>query len=155
MTIKVLVMDIDGTLTDGKIYIGKNGEIFKAFNIKDGYGINNMLKKNNIIPVIITGRDSKIVSKRCKEIGISHIYQGVCEKREKLDEILRKFQVSYEEVAYIGDDINDLSCIQLCGITACPNDAIDEVKKIVTYVCKNKGGDGAVREFIDILLEKK
>ena len=148
-------MDIDGTLTDGKIYIGKNGEIFKAFNIKDGYGINNMLKKNNIIPVIITGRDSKIVSKRCKEIGISHIYQGVCEKREKLDEILRKFQVSYEEVAYIGDDINDLSCIQLCGITACPNDAIDEVKKIVTYVCKNKGGDGAVREFIDILLEKK
>lgn len=105
--VKYLVMDVDGTLTDGKIYISSEGELCKAFNIKDGCGIHDILIPAGITPVIITGRRSDIVLNRCKEIGITEIYQGVCNKIEKLHEITTDLST----VAYIGDDINDLSCI--------------------------------------------
>lgn len=150
MKIKVLVMDIDGTLTDGKIHISDEGEVFKSFNVKDGYGIAN-LYKIDILPVIITGRKSKIVEYRAKELNIKEIYQGVHNKVDKLKYICEKYKISLKEVAYIGDDINDLECINICGISACPNDAVEEVLDSVDYICKKNGGEGAVREFINFI----
>ena len=151
MKIKMLVMDVDGTLTDGKIYIGENGEIMKAFNVKDGYGIVSA-RKQGIVPVIITGRQSKIVEERAKELGIEELYQGVGDKVEVLKMIADKYEVSLDKVAYIGDDLNDLGCIEVCGLTGCPDDAIREVVDNVDYVCKCDGGCGAVREFVDYIL---
>ena len=149
MKIKMLVMDVDGTLTDGCIYISPTGEAFKAFNVKDGYAIVNILPAVGAVPVIITGRKSDIVSLRCKELGITHCYQGVSDKLSVLKELALEIGVVSEEIAYIGDDINDLDCIRFCGLTACPFDASDEVKSVVDYVCNNPGGKGAVREFIE------
>lgn len=152
--IKLLVMDVDGTLTDGRIYIGANGEIMKAFDVKDGYAIAQILPKAGIMPVIITGRSSDIVKERAKELKITELYQGVSNKLDQLKVLAEKYAVSSKEIAYIGDDLNDLECIKYCGITGCPNDAVKEVKKEVSYVCGNDGGRGAVREFIIWILDK-
>ena len=151
-------MDVDGTLTDGKIYIGNNGEMFKAFDIKDGYGIHDILPQLGIVPIIITGRESQIVANRCKELGIIEIHQGCRVKLKKLKEILKAYgqqdNVIYNlsNVAYIGDDILDLPCIMAVknsgGLTACPADAIEEVKAAVSIVCDRSAGNGAVREMI-------
>lgn len=153
--IHFLVMDVDGTLTDGKIYMGNNGEVFKAFDIKDGCGIHDIAINSGITPVIITGRNSDIVLNRCKELGITKVFQGVPDKLCQL----RKVTPSLAEVAYIGDDINDLPCINAVnnegGITGCPNDASLEVLKAVDYIAKRNGGNGAVREFIEWLVYEK
>lgn len=160
MKIKYLIMDVDGTLTDGKIYMGNSGELFKAFNVKDGCGIHDVLLPTGIIPVIITGRTSIISENRCKEIGIKELHQGVHNKIEKLDEILERndYDCSYENVAYIGDDINDLSCMlsikNAGGLVGCPADATERIRKISDFICKNGGGNGAVREFIEWVVEK-
>lgn len=147
----MLVMDVDGTLTDGKIYMSDHGELMKAFNIKDGYAIARLLDYG-IEPVIITGRSSEIVNKRCSELKISELHQGIENKSYKLREVCQRLNIRLSQVAYIGDDLNDLPCMNICGIAACPADAIKEVKDTVGYVCSVKGGDGAVREFIDYLL---
>lgn len=148
--IKMLVMDVDGTLTDGTIYIAPSGEVMKAFNVKDGYGI-VQLRKSGIVPVIITGRKSQIVEQRAKELKITELYQGIEDKLAKLKEIAEKYNVTAREIAYIGDDLNDMDCIEFCGFTGCPADAVDEVLQKVNYVCKHDGGNGAVREFISAL----
>lgn len=150
--IKLLVMDVDGTLTDGRIYIGAQGEMMKAFDVRDGYAIANILPQQGIIPVIITGRSSAIVEQRAKELKITELYQGVADKLSKLKEVTAKFGASADEVAYIGDDLNDLDCIRDCGLTACPADAITEILDAVDYICKHDGGRGAVREFISYIL---
>lgn len=149
--IKLIIFDVDGTLTDGKLYIGESGEALKAFNVKDGYAIVNILPLLNITPVIITGRASKILLARCKELSITHIYQGVKNKLEKLKEICKEFDCAFENVAYIGDDLNDLECMQVCGLKGCPADAMPEVKNICDFVSTRNGGEGAVREFIDYI----
>ena len=155
MNVKMLVMDVDGTLTDGCIYIGEQGEIMKAFNVRDGYAITHILPQLGIVPVIITGRVSAIVERRAKELRITEIYQGVTDKLEKLKEVEVKHGVSASEIAYIGDDLNDLDCIQHCEITACPADAISEVVDEVCYVCHRDGGRGAVREFVEWIFDEK
>lgn len=152
INIKLLVIDVDGTLTDGKINISSNGEIFKSFDVKDGYGIVNILPKLNILPVIITGRNSDILSFRCKELGITHCYQGIKDKKNKLLDLLKELNVKAEEVACIGDDLNDLEMMNVCGLKACPSDAADGIKEISDYICTSNGGRGAVREFIDLIL---
>ena len=147
-------MDVDGTLTDGKIYMSAPGEIMKAFNSKDGYAIAH-IREYKIEPVIITGRESEIVKKRCTELKITELYQGVSNKLYKLKEICKNIGVKLSEVAYIGDDVNDLACIQQCGCTACPADAVKAVKDKVDYMCAEKGGEGAVREFCEYLILKQ
>lgn len=147
-------MDVDGTLTDGKIYMSANGELMKAFNIKDGYAIAR-LRDYGIEPVIITGRSSEIVRQRCAELKIEELHQGIENKSYKLRDVCEKLHVELCQVAYIGDDLNDLSCMKICGYSACPSDAMNEVKNRVNYVCQAKGGEGAVREFIDYLLSKQ
>lgn len=149
--IKLLVMDVDGTMTDGNIYCSGNGEEFKAFNVKDGYGIAHILPKFDIIPVIITGRQSDIVTYRANELGIKDVYQGSSDKLSTLVDVMQKYKLTFSRIAYIGDDINDIESIEKCGFTACPADAVDEVRSAVNYVCKQNGGSGAVREFIDVI----
>lgn len=149
MKIKLLVMDVDGTLTDGRIYIGASGEVMKAFDIRDGYAIAHMLPEMGIIPVIITGRESEIVSRRAEELRIEETHQGISDKLPKLQEIAEKRGVTLKETAYIGDDLYDLPCIRACGYTGCPKDAVDEIVEAVDYVCAHESGRGAVREFIN------
>ncbi len=155
MKIKLFVMDVDGTLTDGHIYVGNNGEIMKAFHVRDGYAIAHKLPAHGIIPVILTGKSSEIVKYRAKELKIPEVHQGISDKLSKLREIAEKYGASPAEIAYIGDDINDLDCIGYCGVTACPADAIEEVITTVRYVCKHGGGRGAVREFADWILKQQ
>ncbi len=156
MEINLLVMDVDGTLTDGKIYMGDNGEVCKAFDIKDGCGIRMILMPAGIRPVIITGRKSKCLENRCKELGITELYQDVSDKVTCLNTLLGS-KPDYRKVAYIGDDINDLPCMELIktngGIIGCPADAVDKVRNIASYICVRNGGNGAVREFIEWLVE--
>lgn len=155
--IKMLVMDVDGTLTDGSIYMGPNGEEMKVFDVKDGYAIANMLPEMGILPVIITGRKSRIVEQRCAELGIMHLYQGVSNKLETLLRLLEEQNLKLENVAYMGDDFNDLECMKAVaadgGIPACPADAADVVRNICAYVAVHRGGKKAVREFIEQLQE--
>lgn len=151
--IKALVMDVDGTLTDGKIYMGSDGELMKAFNIKDGCGIHDILIPAGVVPIIITGRTSKILENRCKELGIRELHQGVRDKVSKLEEILQSKEIEYENIAYIGDDINDLDVMRkiknVGGLIGCPSDAAKSVVELADFVSYRNGGDGAVREFIE------
>ena len=140
-------MDVDGTLTDGKIYMSGTGEIFKAFNIKDGYTIYT-LDKIGITPIIITGRKSEIVARRAEELKIAECHRGVSDKLAKLNEVLKKYNGILDEVAYIGDDYNDLDCMKVCAFTGCPADAEEDIKPHVDYVCKVNAGEGALWEFV-------
>lgn len=163
--IKYLVMDVDGTLTNGKIYMGREGELIKVFDVKDGCGIKDILPEHSIIPIIITARNSDMLKRRCDELGIQHLYQGIRDKFDKLNEILREQskitqeQCSLKNVAYIGDDILDLQCMlpvkNAGGLVACPRDAVKKVRDISDYICEKEGGCGAVREFIEWLAEDK
>lgn len=159
--IRLLVLDVDGTLTDGKIYMGNNGEMFKAFDIKDGCGIHDVLPECGVVPVVITARKSDIVLNRCNELGIKECYQGVRNKLDKMQELARIYGIVpdkygiYNEIAYVGDDIIDIPCMEHCGVVACPNNAVDEVKKISNFISKYDGGNGAVREFIDYIFNIK
>ena len=148
-------MDVDGTLTDGKIYMGANGELMKAFDIKDGCGIKDILPTLGIIPVIITARLSQILENRCKELNIKEVHQGIRNKLDKLDDICKAYGVSQSETAYIGDDILDLQCMKPIkaagGIIGCPADAVNAVKEVADFVAEKRGGEGAVRQFIEFL----
>lgn len=152
-SIKYLVMDVDGTLTDGKIYQGNNGELFKAFDVKDGYAIANMLPDIGIIPIIITGRTSDIVLSRAADLGIKRVYQGVKDKKAMLNSITD----SYETISIIGDDLNDIEMMKAVkesgGLVGAPIDAVNDIKVIADFISEKKGGDGAVREFVEWIRE--
>ena len=150
--IKLFAMDVDGTLTDGKINISESGEVFKSFSVKDGLGI-KLLMENNIIPAIITGRKSKIVLNRAKELGITHVYQNIQNKKDFLINLCKNLNISLAEVAYIGDDLNDLEVLECVKYSYAPKDAIEKVLNMVKYVCSRSGGEGAVREAIENVLE--
>ncbi|MBR3161780.1 MAG: HAD-IIIA family hydrolase [Bacilli bacterium] len=154
--IKMLVMDVDGTLTDGKIYISNTGEAMKAFNAHDAVGVRK-LKKYDIIPVIITGRESEIVSIRAKEMNmdLNYVFQNVNNKVMKLKEVAETNGISLKDVAYIGDDENDLECFKICGFTGCPNDAMEIIKKRSDYISKYKSSEGAVRDIIEYIIKHK
>ncbi|HAP19685.1 MAG TPA: 3-deoxy-D-manno-octulosonate 8-phosphate phosphatase [Lachnospiraceae bacterium] len=150
--IRLFAMDVDGTLTDGKIYMGASGEMMKQFDVKDGLGI-KLLMHHGIIPAIITGRKSAIVENRCHEIGITEIHQGIKNKAEKLQELMAKYHLQKEEVAYIGDDLNDVSAIRLSGVTFAPADCASQLKPYIDIILTKKAGDSPVREAIDRILE--
>lgn len=154
MDIKFFITDVDGTLTDGKIYMGASGECFKAFNIKDGYGLYDILiKKHQVKVIVITGRRSKIVENRCHELRIEDLYQGVRNKKEKLMDIIDKDDLA--SVVYVGDDLNDFEVMEFVkqsgGFTACPANSATMIKSISNYVSSLNGGEGAVRDIIDNL----
>lgn len=151
--IKLLVLDVDGCLSDGKLIYSTGGTESKNFNVKDGLGITTWIKMGNEV-AIITGRNSTIVKKRADELGIQHLYQGIKDKDRVLKELINTLSLSLHEVGAIGDDLNDYSMLNLVGRSFTPNDGNFEIQNIVNTVLKSKGGDGAVREMIDIITKE-
>lgn len=144
---KLIVIDVDGTLTDGSIYYTENKIEIKKFNVKDAAGI--LAAQAVGIPcMILTGRESYAVKRRAEDLKIQYVEQGVKDKLSYLDKFINEKGIGYSDVLYIGDDLNDLSAIRKCGYTACPFDATEEIKDEVDYISINKGGYGAVRDSI-------
>ena len=149
--LKLFATDVDGVLTDAGMYYGETGEELKKFNTRDGMGI-KLLQAEGVIVAIITGEQTKIVSRRAKKLGITEVFQGVQDKVTVLTHLSTKFSIPFEQMAYMGDDVNDLSALQTVGYAAAPADCVDQVRKVVHYICRKNGGEGVVREVIDMIL---
>jgi len=154
MSIELIVLDVDGTMTDSHITYSENGDEIKSFNVKDGLAIASWRKLGKQV-AIITGRSSKIVARRAQELRIEHFYQGVENKKEVLEGLLSKLDIKMENVAAIGDDLNDLSMLRSAALSFVPRDASSYVDKIADVILSKKGGDGAVREMIEYLIKKE
>jgi len=154
VSIELIVLDVDGTMTDSRITYSENGDEIKSFNVKDGLAIASWRKLGKQV-AIITGRSSKIVARRAKELHIEHFHQGVHNKKEVLEELLGKLNLNMENVAAIGDDLNDLKMLKSVEISFVPRDASAYVDKIANVILSKKGGDGAVREMIEYLIIKE
>lgn len=152
--LKLFVFDIDGVLTDGKLYYSSLGEKLKVFNVKDGIGI-ILLKKENFKVVFLTGRTGCAIKRRAKDLKIDLLLENVREKEKVMGEIMKKFGFTKEETFFMTDDIVDLKCCSMAGFVAVPQDGAEEVKKIADYVTEKKGGEGAVREVIELILKAK
>jgi len=150
--IKIVLSDIDGVLTDGGMYYTEDGMVMKKFFVKDGMGT-TLLKKAGVLTGVISTDVSVINKTRAERLKMDFLHLGVWEKEKTLEEICEQTKLSPENVAFLGDDVNDLQILQKVGFAACPVDAVDEVKKIVHYKCKNKGGKGAYREVVDLILK--
>ncbi len=150
--IKLLIMDVDGTLSDGRFFVLPDGTIMKSFDVKDGTGV-IFLGLAGIHTAIITGKKSEAVRKRAEELHIDDYYEGVTDKTVPFYELLEKYKLTKEEVAYIGDDIGDAEVMGMVGFSAAVGDAHPLIKRISHYICKRYGGRGAVRELIDFILD--
>lgn len=150
--VKMILMDVDGTLTDGTILVLPDGEELKSYNVKDGAGI-LLARLAGLKTGIITGKTSKSLEKRAEKLRILEVYQGVLDKKKVFEEILAKNKLNAEEVAYIGDDLGDLEVIKCAGLAAAVADAHPAIKKRSHFICTKPGGKGAVREFIEFILE--
>lgn len=151
--IKLLVLDVDGCLTDGKLTFDALGVESKSFNVKDGLGITTWLKIGNQA-AIITGKNSPMVEKRAKDLGIKHVFQGIKDKKKVFNELLDSLSIKPYEVASIGDDLNDYEMLKTTGRSFTPSNGVDSIKEIVDTVLQKNGGDGAVREMIDIIVKE-
>lgn len=152
MSIKLVAFDVDGVLTDGGLTFDENGVEYKTFNAKDGQGIVN-LNNAGVITAIITARKNGTVEHRANNLKIKELHQGSKNKIETLKEIMQKYNLSFDEIAYIGDDLPDICILEKVKLKGCPNDAVDEVKAVANFVCSKNGGHGAVREFCDYILK--
>jgi 3-deoxy-D-manno-octulosonate 8-phosphate phosphatase (KDO 8-P phosphatase) len=150
--IKFLILDVDGVLTDGKILYNDRGEEIKAFDVRDGHGLKLLMRSGTEV-ALITGRESKVVLHRARDLGIKLVYQNVTNKIEVYEKILRGKKLEDKNVGFIGDDLVDIPVLRRVGFSATVRDAIPEVKEIVDYVTSRKGGDGAVREICELLLK--
>ena len=150
--IKLVAFDVDGVLTDGSLTFDEEGHEYKTYNAKDGQGIVN-LNKAGIVTAIITARDSGTVYHRAKNLGINELHQGSKNKIATLEEIIKKYNFSFDEIAYMGDDLPDICILEKVKLKGCPFDAVDEVKAIANFVSSKCGGRGAVREFCDYILK--
>ncbi len=151
--IKLIVLDVDGCMTNGFITFDENGIESKSFNVKDGLGITTWLKIGGEA-AIITGRNSKIVERRAKELGIVHLFQGIKNKKEVLQNLVDMIGISLEEVAVIGDDLNDIGMFRIAGKSFAPANAAAVACEHADIVLQKRGGEGAVREMIDIIVEE-
>lgn len=150
--VKLLILDVDGVMTDGRIILDNNGNEIKAFHVRDGHGI-KMAQTAGIKIAIITGRKSEVVKRRTFELGIKDVYQKALNKIAIYERLLKKYGMKNEEVAFIGDDINDLPILNIVGFSVAVSDADTHIRKKVDYVTEMGGGQGAVREAIDIILK--
>ncbi|MBW1823849.1 MAG: HAD-IIIA family hydrolase [Deltaproteobacteria bacterium] len=151
-SVKLLMLDVDGVLTDGKIIYNDRGEEIKAFNVRDGHGL-KLLMRAGIEIALITGRKSKVVLHRARDLGIKKVYQGVINKIEIYEKILKEKKLKDINVGFVGDDLVDIPVLKRVGFSAAVGDAIPEVKKVVDYVASKRGGEGAVREICELLLK--
>ncbi len=147
--IKLLVLDVDGTMTDGGVYVMEDGKQFKKFNAHDGLGIRLAMKAGVEVGIISHSLVTEMVSSRANALGMKYFYIGQKPKLEVLSEWLTELSVHQEQVAFMGDDLNDLEIMNHVGFSVCPSNAVKQIKQIADVILASKGGDGAVREFID------
>ena len=152
--IKILLTDVDGVLTDGGMYYSSKGDVMKKFHARDGMAI-SLLKKNGIPTILITKEKTMIVKQWAKKMSVKKLYDGVVKKEQILEKICREFKVKSNEIAFIGDDVNDIKLLEKVGFAAMPNNGIKQLRKICDYECKASGGKGVLREIGDLILEKK
>lgn len=152
--IKLLLLDVDGVLTDGRIFLDNQGNELKAFHVRDGHGI-KLAQRAGLIIGIITGRKSEVVSIRARELGIQEVHQGYIEKIAVYESLIKKYGVQDDEVAYVGDDVVDLDIFKRAGFAVAVADADPAVKPYVDLITRAEGGRGAVREFINLILKNR
>ena len=151
--IKMVITDVDGVLTDGGLYYSSEGLTMKKFNVKDGMGTRLLREKGIRVGIITTdGETESILKQRARRLKLDFLYTGIWQKEEKLDEIRKEYNIEYENIAFLGDDVNDISIIEKVGFSAAPADAAESVKQKVDLVLYRKGGEGVFREFADLLL---
>lgn len=150
--IKLLAFDVDGVMTTGEVTYDENGVEYKSFNVKDGHGLVR-IQHAGFITAIITARNNGTVKHRAKNLHITELYQGQKYKLPALEEIMKKYDLTYEQVSYMGDDLPDLCILEKVGLKCCPNDAVDEVKSVCNFISSKDGGRGAVRELTDFILD--
>lgn len=152
--IKLIATDVDGVLTDGGMYYSSNGDTLKKFHARDGMAI-SILKRNNIPTVIITKEKNQIIKKWSTKMHVDKLFDGVKNKEKIILKLCNIYNLSENNIAYIGDDVNDLEIMKKVGLSITPNDGISEIKKIVDYKCKKKGGEGTLREVCDLIISVK
>ena len=150
--VKLIIFDVDGVLTDGGIYVGPHGELFKPFHVRDGMGI-TLAHRAGLATAIITGRASEQVTRRAAELHITEVYQGALDKRTAYQELKEKRGLTDDEVAYVGDDLIDLPLLLQVGFPAAVADATDEVRACAAYISREPGGHGAARDIIEFILK--
>jgi 3-deoxy-D-manno-octulosonate 8-phosphate phosphatase (KDO 8-P phosphatase) len=151
--IKLLLTDCDGVLTDTGTYYSANGEEMKRFSIRDGMGTERLRKLCNIETGIVTGENSGIVSRRAEKLNITEVHLGIKNKVACVKEICERLDLQLEQIAFIGDDTNDIEVMKIVGLTACPYDATNFVKEIADIIVESKGGNGAFRDFAELLID--
>ena len=149
--IRIVATDVDGVLTDAGMYYSESGDEWKKFNTRDGMGI-KLLQKAGFVTAIVTQERTKLVARRAEKLAIPELHQGVMDKLAVLREMVARHGLSLSQVAYIGDDVNDLEALQAVGFSATPADGMPVIRAAVDYVCKKKGGEGCVREIAEMLL---
>jgi YrbI family 3-deoxy-D-manno-octulosonate 8-phosphate phosphatase len=152
--IRALVVDVDGTLTDGGMYYGANGIELKKFDTRDAKGM-QLLEASGTLICVITGEDDAPTRARMEKLKVQCYYPGVANKLEVLNELIKEWDIAMSEVAFVGDDVNDLECIVAVGFSACPNDALPDIAARADYLCARRGGHGAVREVCELLLNNQ
>jgi len=152
--ISIILTDVDCVLTDGGMYYTESGDIMKKFHTRDGMGV-SLLRKKKISTIIITKEKTKFVKKWAEKMNVEKLYDGIQKKEDLVTNICNSYDVTLQELAYIGDDVNDLELLKKVGLSATPADGIIDAKKICNYICKSKGGEGAFRELADLILETK
>ncbi len=150
--IKLLAFDVDGVMTTGEVTYDENGVEYKSFNVKDGHGLVR-IQHAGFITAIITARNNGTVRHRAENLHITELYQGQKYKLPALEEIMKKYNLTYDQVSYMGDDLPDLCILEKVGLKCCPNDAVDEVKSVCNFIASKDGGRGAVRELTDFILD--
>ncbi len=149
--IKLFATDVDGVLTDAGMYYSESGDEWKKFNTRDGMGI-KLLQRAGLITAIVTQERTRLVARRAEKLAIPELHQGAMDKISVIRDMAARHGLSLQQVAYIGDDVNDIEALQAVGLSAAPADALPQVVKIVDYLCRAKGGEGAVRELTDMIL---
>lgn len=153
--IKLVITDCDGVLTDTGVYYSANGEELKRFSIRDGMGVERLRKLTGVDTGIMTGELSGSVKQRATKLKITELHLGIKDKPKCMQEILEKNNITLENIAYIGDDYNDLALLNTVGLSASPADGMIEIRESVDYVCKEKGGNGAFRDFAELIIKLK
>ncbi|MBL8074941.1 MAG: HAD hydrolase family protein [Nitrospira sp.] len=152
--IRLVATDVDGVLTDAGMYYSESGDEWKKFNTRDGMGI-KLLQKAGLITAIVTQERTRLVARRAEKLAIPELHQGVMDKLSVIREMAIRHGISLQQIAYIGDDVNDIEALKAVGVSAAPADALPQVLDVVGYVCQKKGGEGAVRELAELILQAR
>ena len=152
--IRIFATDVDGVLTDAGMYYSETGDELKKFNTRDGMGI-KLLQREGLITAIVTQERTKLVARRAEKLAIPELHQGATDKLSVIRDMAQRHGVTLEQVAYIGDDVNDLDALKAVGFSSAPADALPQVLQSVDYVCRKKGGEGAVREIVEMILNAR